>query len=143
MCQEYRKILNIMVKRQATQTEGKENRTNPDSHTNIRYLRTPEKRERLKRSRRETKICQQQIKFLEQKLEQEIEQHGVKVDPDLHEDLVATMSEQQFNVFEQYPPGSFLRLFWEQQYSASQLKSSCGMKWEPAMIRFNYNSYNM
>ena len=69
-------------------------------------------------------------------MDRSIEEHGIEVDRDLHEDLIVTMTEQQPHIFDQHPPGSFQRIFWEQQYSASQVKSSTAMKWEPSMIRF-------
>ena len=34
-----------------------------------------------------------------------------------------------------YPEGSFRRIFWEQQYEASKLKSHKQMRWHPALVK--------
>lgn len=91
--------------------------------------------ERLQRLHVETVLQRQQIKRISEKLEHTIDKHGIQVDNDLHQDLVAIMDSHQPLISEQYPQGSFQRIFWEQQYKASQLGNSKSMKWEPAMIR--------
>lgn len=35
-----------------------------------------------------------------------------------------------------YPPGSFERIFWQQQMRCSELQNSKSMKWHPIMIRW-------
>ena len=71
------------------------------------------------------------------KLEKAIEEHGVEVDEDLHEELVSIMEDHQPQMSDpnQHPPDSFQQIFWSQQYQASKVKDSRGIKWEPAMIR--------
>lgn len=135
-CSEYRKMLNSMLHRFASKgTEVASDSMDPGSHTNYRFLRTPQKNERLRRLRVKAKIRQQQIKRISERLERVIEQNGIRVDDHLHQDLVSTMNEYSPQIYEQHPPGSFQRIFWEQQHQASQLKNSKSMKWEPAMIR--------
>ncbi len=71
------------------------------------------------------------------KLEEAIEQRGIEVDNNLHQDLIAIMDEHQSQMFDsdQYPASCFQKIFWDQQYRASKLKDSRSMKWEPAMLR--------
>jgi hypothetical protein len=83
-----------------------------------------------------TRAKDQSIKRLEKRLEEAIERRGLEVDESLHKDLCATISHASSEVKEKYPPGSFQRIFWEQQERASRLKCSKSMRWEPAMIRF-------
>lgn len=59
----------------------------------------------------------------------------MEVDDALHEDLTLTLKENQAFIADKHPPGSFPRIFFEQQHRASQVKDARAMKWEPAMIR--------
>lgn len=72
---------------------------------------------------------------MEKRLEEAIERRGVEVDDALHQDLSVTMAESSAEVLRNHPPGSFPRIFWEQQERASKLKNAKSMRWEPAMIR--------
>ena len=65
-------------------------------------------------------------------LEDALEQRGLTIDSNLHDDLSAIVIESSSD---KYAPGSFARIFWDQQKRSSQLKDSRSMKWEPAMIR--------
>ena len=42
-----------------------------------------------------------------------IEEKGVQVGDELHEDLIATMHDSTPDIVNKYPPGSFRRMFWE------------------------------
>ena len=59
------------------------------------------------------------------------------MDNHLHEDLVTIMDDHQPQMSDssQFLPGSFQQIFWDQQYRASKVKDSRGMKWDPVMIR--------
>ena len=131
-CMAYRKILNVMVSRS---TKASDSKTQPDSHVNLRFLNTPQRKERFSRIRVQRKVCQQHVKRLRERIERLIEENGVQVSSELNEDLVATMDEVTPEIIEKYPPDSFRWLFWEQQQRAGSLKNSRSMKWEPAMIR--------
>lgn len=132
-CSEYRKILTSMLARRSK--EKAMERTDTASHTNYRFLSTPEKAERLHQLQRKTKVCKQKIQRMEVRLEKALERRGIQVDSAFHDDLCSTMEEKNVYVLDKYPPNSFPRIFWEQQHRASQLKDSRSMKWEPAMIR--------
>ncbi len=60
------------------------------------------------------------------------------VDDDLHQDLSTIVEEQTLSIHEQYPEGSFKRLFWEQQRAASK-KGSKQMRWHPVMLMYTVN----
>ena len=83
------------------------------------------------------KVYQQQVRRLRKKLEAAFEKRGVEVDDALHGDLVQTMKENRTSIMDQFPPGSFARIFWEQQETALQKSNPRSMKWEPAMIRYH------
>ena len=70
-----------------------------------------------------------------EKLKCEIDRKGIEVDSGLHEDISAIMDSEEHYIQENYPPGSFQQLFWEQQHKAKKMSNSKSMKWAPAMIR--------
>ena len=46
------------------------------------------------------------------------------------------MSDGNKNVLDEFPEGSFARLFWQQQLDALSKKSKKGMRWDPLMIKW-------
>lgn len=79
----------------------------PNSHANLRFLNTPQRKKRIGRLRVSAKVSQQRVKRLKQRLEKAIEKRGVEVDADLHEDLVSTVNESKLEIEKRYPPDSF------------------------------------
>ena len=71
-----------------------------------------------------------QIEYLKSKLAKFMDNRSVSVDSNLHEDLSIIMEEQNVHICKNYKPGTFQRVFWEQQISASKLKSSPSMRWD-------------
>ena len=132
-CSEYRRVLNAMLSRRAKQNP--ENSVLAESHTNLRFLNTPQRKERFSRLKLKSKLCQQQLRRLEEKIERLVEARGIEVSEDLHSDLAAMVEENSSEVEVMNPPNSFKRIFWQQQQRAASLKDSRSMKWEPAMIR--------
>ena len=134
VCTKYRKILNSMFSRH----NNKENAapdTDLTSHTNYRYLTSPEKRARLQLYHHKSRNRHQKIQRMKAQLEDALEQRGLTIDSNLHDDLSAIVIESSSDIDDKYAPGSFARIFWDQQKRSSQLKDSRSMKWEPAMIR--------
>ena len=113
-----------------------EDRSHPSSHTNYRFLRTPEKASRLQRLQLSRRQSQQQVTQLKEKVAALVEQRGSTVDTTLHKDLTTIMDQHQPTILETHTPGSFSRIFWEQQYWAAQLKDQRQMRWDPLMIRW-------
>lgn len=130
ICHDYRKTLNSMLSRQRQRTDEC---TSADSCTNYRYLSTPEKVKRMKKLHEQSRLQSQRISRLKTKIDRAVEERGIAVDDALHNDLCATLRENEAVMKENYPPGSFPRIFWEQQQRSSELKNSKSMKWEPAM----------
>ncbi len=61
------------------------------------------------------------------KIEASTKSKGIVVDDDLHQDLSTIVEEQTPLIHEQYPEGSFKRLFWEQQREAlKKIQNKCG-----------------
>lgn len=98
-------------------------------------MRTPEAKERLSRIHSQAKVNAQHLRRVERRLEMAIQSRGVEVDDSLHRDLSNTITENSSSVKEHFPPGSFSRIFWEQQEKAVKMTNAKSMRWEPAMIR--------
>ena len=103
--------------------------------TNNRYLKSPEKAEKLRTLQKRAGAAEREVKRLQEAIEKLTSEHGVIVEQDLHDDLVAIMGSNNEDIRSQFPEGSFRRLFWEQQFQCAQLKDPRQMRWHPMMIR--------
>ena len=133
-CTAYRRTLNVLAKRQ--QQANPEERSHPQSHTNYRYLSSPDKVERLRKLHQLYRKTSKQLHHLKLRLANAIEQQGVNLGSSLDDDLHSIMLQEGPLVLSKLPEDSFQRLFWQQQLSAAAKKSPKGMKWHPMMIRW-------
>ena len=134
-CKAYQKVLNAMLSRHQKPSVSERSPSQPDSCVNIRFLNTPQRKERMKRLHKSVRSGQQKVNRLQQKLDAVVEKRAIQVDPDLHDDLSAIVKEKTLQIKHNYPPGSFQHVFWEQQKLAMEKSDSRSMRWEPAMIR--------
>ena len=104
-CRKYRKTLYTLVARLDKSQTDDIDRTNPASHANYRYLSCSEKDRRLKRFHQLHRADKQKIARLQSALDAAIQQRGVNIDEELHQDLRQTMDEMNERVCEQYQPG--------------------------------------
>ena len=120
-CTAYRRTLTILAKRK--QQANPEERSDPQSHKNYRYLSSPDKMERLRKLHQLYRKTSKQLDRLKVSLANAIEQQGVDVGSSLDDDLHSIMVQDYFQ-----------RLFWQQQLNAASKKSPKGMKWHPMMM---------
>ena len=132
-CHSHRKVLNSLLLRH---TKHRHDTCEPSSHTNYRYLNTPQKVERLHKFRSFVRVCHQKVERLKKRATAIIEEEGIAVDEEINEDLGSIMRENSPKITEKYPADSFARIFWEQQLKAASLKDARSMKWAPMMIRW-------
>ena len=133
-CKEYRAPLRAMYSRWST-CKGKE----VSKYTNDQHLRTPQKKQKLESLKTRAQEAEREVKRLQTIIEKLTNQNGVSVDPSLGQDLVTIMDEKSDEIAWIYHPGSFKRLFWEQQLKAAKAKGVSGMRWHPVMIRWALN----
>ena len=131
-CGKYRSTLLKMLSRHNHHSD----KADPSSHTNVRYLGSPEKNERLRRLRLENKMQGQKIRRLRLCLGKVIKDRVISVDANLDNDLRSIVADASTTVSDSYPCGSFARLFWENQKRSMQVKNSCSMRWDPIMIKW-------
>ena len=132
-CMQYRETLRITVFRHDRKEPT--DRSAPSSHTNYRYLSTPEKLDRLRHWHDKSRALQKKILRCQERIAGLVAKEGVSMDADTTADLHAVMEEENINVAKQYLENSFERIFWDQQREASS-KSSKGMRWHPAIIKW-------
>lgn len=119
----------------AQRLQVKVSRCQETSHANFRYLRTPERIERFRQMRIALNQKNRKIRRLELSLEKAIEADSMLVDKSASEDLLAIMCANT-NAIESTDNNRFKTIFWEQQLKAKSCKSSRGMRWHPALIRW-------
>lgn len=112
--------------------------TSTHSHTNFRHLTTFQKRQRMNLMRARLNSAERQLVNLKKKIEASTEARGVIVDADLHQDLADIMEEHTASIHEEFPEGSFRRLFWDQQREALKVEAR-QMRWHPTLIRWCLN----
>ena len=89
--------------------------TDASSHTNYRFLSTPEKVSRMWDLRKHNKALTAQLKKIQVKLEASIEANGVILDDETCHDMKRIMEDEDQTISEKYPEDSFQYIFWKQQ----------------------------
>ena len=135
-CTKHRRVLNAMLNRSEHASSSSDSRSHPSSSTNYRHLNTPEKLSRLHLLHSSLRSSHSKVDYLKSKLARFIDDRSVPVDSSLHQDLSSIMEERNFHICERYEPGTFQRIFWEQQEQVSKLQSRRSMRWDPLMIRW-------
>ena len=86
------------------------------SHTNLRYLNTPEKRQRYRKLKVRSDMAEQKM------TEKLTEKNGIELESDMRNDIEGIMTDMTGIVRNEHSEGSFRRIFWEQQLQALQKK---------------------
>ena len=132
-CTTYRRTLGVMASRQCKRHSLE--RVVPSSHTNYRYLTTPEKVDRLRQLHQDSRSSQRKIQHLKTRVSQLIATDGMTLDLETTTDLHTIMQEEETTVLSRYREGSFQHVFWQQQQMASSTDRR-GMQWHPALIKW-------
>ena len=136
-CKAFRPSLRKMCLR--TSERSSSAATDTTSHVNVRYMNTPEKREKISKMKRRVSVAEREVVKLQKRIETLTQEHGETVDGEFHDDLLSIMQNNSKEVREAYPVGSFKRLFWEQQNRAATAKCPTNVRWHPMMIRWCLN----
>ena len=135
-CQHYRPALRVLISWFNRSRPREHDRTDPSSHTPFQHLTTPEKNRRFQREHELRRSYQRCITRLKENLERAIAERGVTEDESLHDDLGQIMKQSVGEVTHSYPPGSFGRIFWENQQRASSVTDARSMRWDPLMVQW-------
>ena len=91
---------------------------------------------RLRQLHSKLRAAQLQKDCLLAKLEAVVEQDGITLDGEVHDNICTLIVGGEPTVIELYPKDSFQQLFWQQQQQAARVKNSCFMRWHPLFIRW-------
>jgi len=109
------------------------------SHTNDRYLNTPQKKAKIGALQVRMHAAEEQIKRLKDKVLIKLSEQSETVDTDLQSDLLQIMNENTDAVRKAYTEGSFTRFLWDKQLKATSAKDSCQVRWHPVLIKWCLN----
>ena len=132
-CTLYRKTLHVFSRRHS-QVQS-QNSSATSSHTNYRYLPTPQMLDRLRLLHSDNRCLQKQLGRCRDHITSLIAKEGVTLDAGMSQDMSTIMEEENARIVSKYEEHSFQRIFWEQQKAAVS-GNSRGMCWHPAMIRW-------
>lgn len=136
-CKCYRDTLRAMYNRWCKRCTR--DLSDTSSHSNERYLSTPEKKAKMCKLKERARTAEKQVEKLKAKIQQLTQQQGDDVDTNLNADLLGIMNENHEQIKQAYPEGSFARLFWEQQLKAASVKDARQVRWHPLMIKWCLN----
>ena len=103
------------------------------SHTNIRYLNTPQRFKRYKGLKARCVAAEKKVKGLKDNINSLIASSSVAVDKSLHQDLTKIVQDNQRKEF---PENSFQRLFWDQQMQSLTVQDNRQLRWHPMIIKW-------
>ena len=121
-CIKYRDTLRKMVHR-VNQRQPDELAC-PNSHTNYQYLEDTEKDQRLHNMHSLYRNTRSKLNRLQLKIAQATSDNGVKLDREMHTDMISVMESSSNEVEKMHPEGSFERIFWEEQRKAVNCKDT-------------------
>jgi len=108
------------------------------SHTNYRYLDTPEKLLRMKNLHSLVIKQRKQLNNIMEKLAHSLRTNGVHVQEDMHDDMVQLV--QQYSKTADHKSNqddeSFQSIFWKQQLKNLSLKNKKQIRWHPLIIHW-------
>ena len=109
------------------------------SHTNDRYLSTPEKILKMSNLKKKVKSVEKRVRTFKARIEFLTQQEGESIDSALQDDLLSVMEENNRSIMDAYPEDSFARVFWEQQLQAASVKDKRQVCWHPLIIKWCIN----
>ena len=136
-CKKYRPTLRAMYSRYRNRCSYEVSKST--SHTNIRYLNTPEKKSRIISTKKRAQVAENEVSKLQANIKELTENRGELVDNELHKDLLGLMNENSERINTIYPEGSFANLFWKEQLKAASVKDPRQVRWHPLVIRWCLN----
>ncbi len=102
-CTHYRQTLKVLSLRERQRTDTVSKRTDPRSHTNFRYLTSPEKIDRLHGLHHQHRLSQKKLARLQAKIEEVVQRQAISVDDTTTDDLRKVMEEEEEQMMKKFP----------------------------------------
>ena len=99
-------------------------------------LTTPQRLSKFSSLARKAKIQKRAIDRLKRQIQQRAEKESITVQEELCDEVGRILEEHSDEVYSTFKPGSFQRLFWEQQRTMAKCKGPTGRRWHPLLIRW-------
>ena len=136
-CKQYRCTLRSLYSKSICQSKSERDKhTAVSSHTNYRYLKGPQHKERMSKLKAELNSKRKEVERLKAYVKEVNEKHGISIDTEIEQDLENIMKEHSSIVEKQYSKDSFHYLFWNEQLKHLKLKNKRQIRWHPMMIRW-------
>ena len=136
LCSTYRRTLRVLQDRWSNHSS--EELSSSSSHTNNRYLNTPEKNAKFSSLRQRVKNAENELTRLRERLCNKIEK-SESVDKGLHNDLTTIMNHNVNEIQKAFPEGSFRHIFWDQQQENTKKVDARQYRWHPLSIKWCLN----
>ena len=136
LCSAYRRTLHVLQDRWSKLSSDE--LSSSSSHTNNRYLNTPERLAKVANLRQRVKNAENEVIKLKER-ECNLIQKSDSVDQGLHDDLSTIINENTSDIQKAFPEGSFRRVFWDQQLENSKKTDARQYRWHPLMIKWCLN----
>lgn len=120
-CKDYRPNLRAMYS-SWSKRRSIEELSDTSSHSNERYLNTPEKKAKMSKLRARSRDAEKQLKALQEKVKVMVENESGHVDPNFSSDLLRILHDNSEKIEKAFPEGSFANLFWKEQLKAASVK---------------------
>ena len=133
-CKAYRANLRAIYNRWSKRSSDG---SDTSSHTNDRYLNTPQKKAKINALRNRMHAAEE-VKRLKDRV-RKLSEQSEAVDTELHRDLMEIMNENTVTVKKTYAEGSFARLLWGEQLKAASAKDPRQVRWHPVLIKWCLN----
>ena len=134
-CVAYRDNIRAMYHRWINTCRNTPSTSSSSSHTNDRWMTTPERAEKAMELKKRMRSAESAVKYMKEKISHSTDKIGVSVDDSLHTGLHGLMSEYSDSVKKKYTENSFHRLFWDQQMTMLT-KDPKQRRWHPMLIRW-------
>ncbi len=135
-CLSYRRTLRVLHDRWCKRDSDQISSYN--SHTNNRYLNTPERPYKVRKLRQCVKNAECEVSRLKEKVCTFI-QKSETIDEGFHQDLATIMDVNTSDIHKAFPEGTFRRVFWDQQLENSKKGDARQYKWHPLIIKWCLN----
>lgn len=136
-CTAYRNNLRALhARNQKESTQSKQEKVEASSHTNYRYLSSPEKKARMANLHMKAKALTQQVEQLQKRIKELTAVNGVNLEPTLDADIREIINSNDAAVNQSYTKESFEYLFWKQQKESMLLNDAKQMRWHPMLIKW-------
>ena len=93
----------------------------------------------MRRLRKRLDTSEKKVTRLKDKIDRLVQERGVTVDNELHDDLGSIMQEETDNIRKNCPEKTFQRTLWEQQLNAMTKTDAWQVRWHPLMIKWCLN----